>query len=164
MEAGEIDKVKTEAIKAVEDKYAPVLAERDSLRGELYQEKVGGNFARSKFIAEKVAVPVDMVQAFFGHAFKVEDGKVVAYGSDGNKVFSRSRPGEVADFDEALSSLIDQYPQRDSILKGTGAQGAGSRGAGAASGGQKTLSRAQLASLSPSEQMAAVKGGAQIID
>ena len=66
-----------------------------------------------------------MVQATFGKAFKIEEGKVVAYDANGNKIFSQSRPGELAEFDEALEALVDAYPHKDHILKPTGAQGSG---------------------------------------
>jgi hypothetical protein len=164
VDAGEIERVKAEAIKAVEDKYAPVVKERDTFRDSLYQEKVGGSFARSQLISEKLAIPADLVQARFGGAFKVEDGNVVAFGQDGNKIYSRARPGEVATFDEALEFLIDQYPYKDSILKGTGAAGTGSKGSGGAATGQKQLNREQFGSLSPSEQMSFVKGGGSLTD
>ena len=78
-----------------------------------------------------------MVQARFGSAFKVEDGKIVAYDNAGNKIFSRSRPGELADFDEALETLVDQYPYKDQILKGSGASGGGAQQGGGSGGQQK---------------------------
>src|SRR6185369_15152564 len=94
-------------------------------------EKIGGLFKGSKFIAEKIAIPADIVQARFGSDFKIEDaGKVVAYDSSGNKIFSRTKPGEPADFDEALEMLIEQYPRRDDILKGSGHSGDGARNGG----------------------------------
>lgn len=126
VDAGEVDKVKAEAIKAVEDKYAPVVAELSQLKGELHEEKIGGSFARSPFIKEKIAIPVDMVKARFGNNFEIKDGKIVAYDSAKNPIFSRSKPGEHAEFDEALEILVDQYPEREQILKGTGANGTGS--------------------------------------
>lgn len=125
VDAGEVDKVKQEAIKAVRAEYEPVVLERDTLKESLFAEKIGGSFARSKFITDKIAVPADMIQATFGKAFKIEDGKIVAYGQNGEKVFSRARPGELADFDEALESLVDQYPHKTHILKGSGANGGG---------------------------------------
>lgn len=137
IDAGQSDKAVSEAIKAVEAKYAPIVAERDTLKNDLYGEKVGGAFARSKLIADKLAIPADLVQARFGQQFKIEDGKTVAYDSHGNKIFSRARPGEVADFDEALEALIDQYPYRDTILKSSGASGGGSQGGGSGTGAAK---------------------------
>lgn len=156
IEAGKVEEIKTAAIKAVEEQYKPYKERAESLEGQLYAEKIGGAFARSKFIADKVAVPVDMVQATFGKAFKIEDGKVVAYDGNGNKVFSRARPGELADFDEALEVLVDGYSHKASILKGSGSQGGGA-GGGGGGGGKKTMTRAAFSALDPAAQMAAAK-------
>jgi hypothetical protein len=135
VDAGEVERVKAEAIKAVEQQYAPTVKRAEELERELYGERIGGSFSRSKFIAEKAAIPSDFVQAKFGSNFKMEDGKVVAYDQSGNKIFSRTRPGEVADFDEALETLVNAHPSRDAILKGTGATGMGTR-SGAPGGAQ----------------------------
>ena len=138
VDAGEVEKVKAEAIKAVEEKYAPIVQERDRYQAQLHQELIGGGFSRSKFIQDNIAVPVDMIQATFGQNFKIEEGKVVAYGADGQKIFSRARPGEVADFDEALETLVGGYQYKDSILKGSQANGGGFQGGGQ-SGAKKSL-------------------------
>lgn len=164
VDAGEVEKVRAEAIKAVEDKYAPIVAERDSLNAALVTEKVGGSFDRSKFINDKLAIPSDLVRARFGEQFKVEGGEVVAYDKAGNKLFSRSNPGEVAKFDEALELLVDSYPYRDQILKSSGASGGGASGGGAAAGGAQKISRAQFEALPPAKQMEHVKAGAPISD
>ncbi len=125
VDAGEIEKVKGEISKAFQTQLDEANTKAQTFEQQLYAEKIGGSFARSQFIAEKMAVPADMVQATFGSNFKIEEGKVVAYDAQGQKVFSRSRPGELADFNEALETLVSQYPHRDHILKGTGAQGTG---------------------------------------
>ena len=139
VDAGEIEKVKAEAIKAVEDKYAPIVQERDAFQSQLHNELIGGGFARSKFIQDNIAVPVDMIQATFGKNFQIENGKVVAVGADGQKIYSRARPGEVADFDEALESLVGGYPHKDSILKGGQGSGGGFQGDGGNKSGPKSL-------------------------
>lgn len=157
VDAGEVEKVKDEAIKAVEAKYAPIIQERDQLKTDLYGEKIGGSFARSKFIADKIAIPADLVQARFGQNFEIKDGKIVAKDSHGNPIFSRSRPGEHADFEEALETLVDQYPQKDSILKGTGNQGDGARhNNGGGGGGGKSMTREAFNKLDPAAQMKAM--------
>ncbi|HUB90959.1 MAG TPA: DUF6651 domain-containing protein [Dyella sp.] len=165
VDAGDVERVKAEAIKAVEDKYAPIVKERDKLQASLVSEKIGGSFARSKLIADKLAIPADLVQARFGEHFKLEGENVVAYDKSGNKLFSRSNPGELAAFDEALEMIVEQYPYRDSILKGTGASGGGAQNnnPGGASG-NKSIPRAQFEKLDPSAQMAHVKGGGAITD
>lgn len=144
--AGKVEEIKTAAKRAAEEQVAAAAkaaaerekalqADLEKLQGQLHNELIGGNFSRSKFISEKFAIPADLVQARFGQAFRVEDGKVVAYDQAGNKIFSRSRAGEVADFDEALETLVDQYPYKDSILKGSGQSGSGANGGGG--GGDK---------------------------
>lgn len=164
LSAGKVEEIKAAAQRAAQEqvaaaskahaeKLASTEAERNKLIAELYAEKIGGSFNRSKFIAEKVAIPADLMQARFGAAFKVEDGKPVAYDASGNKIYSRSRPGDLADFDEALEFLVEQYPNRDHILKGSGANGGGAQGGGNG-GGKKVLNRAQFAQLSPAEQSA----------
>lgn len=164
VDAGEVDKIRAEAIKAVEEKYAPIVSERDGLLKSLVDEKVGGSFARSKMIADKLAIPADLVQARFGEAFKVEGNDVVAYDKSGNKLFSRSNPGEVAKFDEALEILIDQYPYRDSILKSTGASGGGATGGSGSGSGGKTMTRAAFDALPPAKQAEVARSGTTFTD
>lgn len=130
VDAGEIEKVKAEISKAFQLQLDEVTSKAQTLEQQLYAEKIGGSFSRSKFIADKLAVPADMVQATFGQNLKVEDGKVVAYDAQGQKIFSRARPGELADFDEAIETLVSQYPHRDHILKSSGANGGGAQNGG----------------------------------
>src|SRR5262249_16838638 len=64
-----------------------------------------------------------------------EDGRVVGYHPDGSKIYSRAKMGtELADFDEALETLIDAHPDKAHILKGDGQSGGGADGGG---GGRK---------------------------
>ena len=163
IDAGEVDKVRSEAqkafdlrLKAVEESHQPVIKERDTLKNALVQEKVGGSFARSKFITERLAIPVDLVQARFGQAFRLENDAVVAYDSKGNQIFSRSKPGQIAEFDEALEILVDSYPYKENILKGSGASGGGAQGGGGA-GGKRTVTRTQFNAMDPATQAATAK-------
>lgn len=147
--AGKVEEIKAAAKKAAEEQVAAANKahaeeltrtkhERDTALGQLYAELIGGSFNRSKFVQERFAIPTDMVQSKFGAAFKVEDGKIVAYDAAGNKIYSRTRHGEIADFDEAIETLVDAYPHKDQILKASGASGGGSPGnSGAGAGTQK---------------------------
>lgn len=165
VEAGKVEEIKAAAIKAVEDKYAPVVAERDALQGQLHGEKIGGSFARSKFIADKIAVPADIIESRFGKNFKLEDGKVVAYDASGNKLYSKANPGNDADFDEALELLVDQYPYKDSILKGTGGSGTGKQpGQGGQGNGAKTITRSEFDKLGAVDRAAKMKDGFTLTD
>lgn len=164
VDAGEVERVKAEAIKAVEEKYAPTVKRVGELEQQLHGEVIGGAFARSKMIADKFAIPADMVQARFGQHFKMESGKMVATDANGNKIFSPARPGELADFDEALGVLVEQYPYKANILKGAQASGGGaSGGQGGQGGGKRTLTRAQFDAL-PAADKAKAAAEATITD
>lgn len=136
VQAGKVEEIKAAAQKAAQEQlvaakkaYASETKARDEaiakLTATLNQELIGGSFNRSTLIADKFAIPADLVQAKFGNAFKVEEGKIVAYDSAGNRILSRSRVGEPADFEEALETLVDQYPHKDQILKGDTKSGSG---------------------------------------
>lgn len=125
IDAGEVEKVKAEVTKAMQSKIDELQNAVQEKEGILTKELIGGRFARSKFIADKMAIPHDLVEARFGQNFKIEDGQVVAYDQHGNKVYSQDRPGELAEFDEALNTLVSQYPYKDSILKGSDISGSG---------------------------------------
>lgn len=142
--------------------------ERDQYRNSLFDEKVGGAFSRSKFITDRTTTPPDMLRAMFGGNFKVEDGKIVPYGADGNKIYSRTRAGEVADFEEGIEFLIDAYPHKSSIYKGTGNSGSGAGhaaggGGGGGQGGKPQMTRQAFEALGPAEKGAAVRSH-QIVD
>ncbi|HFL2187586.1 TPA: DUF6651 domain-containing protein [Pseudomonas putida] len=153
VDAGEIEKVKGEISKAFQTQLDDANTKAQGFEQQLYAEKIGGSFARSQFIADKMAVPADMVQATFGSNFKIEEGKVVAYDAQGQKVFSRSRPGELADFNEALETLVSQYPHRDHILKSSGANGGGAPNGG----GQQKTTKGNFGG-SKAERLEAIKG------
>lgn len=125
IDAGEVEKVKSEMAKSYEDKLAEANGKAEQFQQQLYQEVIGGAFARSKLIADKTTLPVDVAQAFFGKHFSYEDGKIVAKDSAGEPIYSRSTPGELASFDEAMETLINTYPNKDSILRSSGSSGSG---------------------------------------
>jgi len=165
VDAGEIEKVKEEISKAYKGQIDEATTKNATLEKQLYEEKIGGEFSRSKFIGEKLAIPADLVQSKFGAAFKVEDGKTIAYDQHGQKIYSRTRPGEIADFDEAIETLVEQYPHRDHILKGSGANGSGAPNNGGNGGqGKKSISRSQFDALDPMGKHAHVSAGGEVTD
>ncbi|MFZ5669120.1 MAG: DUF6651 domain-containing protein [Pseudomonadota bacterium] len=153
--AGKVEEIKRAAVLAAEEQVKAaklaaeeqiknITGERDTLKTQLDTALIGGSFSNSKFVSEKVAVPRHMLQSTYGQNFKVEDGKVVPYDAAGNKLFSRARPGEVADFDEALELLIGADPFKDHILKGqVGAGGGANNGGGGNNGGKRSVTRAE---------------------
>jgi hypothetical protein len=134
VDAGEIERARAEAAQAAEARYQPVVQERDALHGELVKARIGGQF-------------------------RIEDSQVVAFDGAGNRIASPANPGEPASFDEALAIIVQNYPYRDSILKGTGASGSGAQGGGARGEGRH-VSRAQFLALSPAGQAAVARDAA----
>jgi hypothetical protein len=173
--AGKVQEIKDAAAKAAKEQVeaaAKASGERikaletdnAKLTSDLYGEKVGGQFSRSKFVTEKVAVPSDMLQAMFGSRFKVEDGKVVGYDAAGNKLYSRAKPGELADFDEALETMVDSYSHRDTILKGTGHSGSGAREPNGGGAGGKTITRREFDGMDAAGKAKVMADKVQLVD
>lgn len=169
IEAGEVDKVKAEAIKAVEEKYRPFVSKAEKLESQIASMLMTNSFRGSKFATEKFAAKgqagADVAQALFGGRFKPEGDKLVGFDASGNKLFSRSRPGELADFDEALEMIVDAYPHKEHILASNGASGGGAGGSkGGAAAGNKTVTRAQFDAMGQGERMAFSKAGGVVTD
>jgi hypothetical protein len=161
VKAGEVEVIKNQAKKTAEEQVAAEARrsaeriknaekERDHFKGMFTSEKIGRVFSGSKFIADKCTLPAPIMQAQFGNNFRVEDGRVVAYDGD-QKIFSRTKPGDIADPDEALEILVDGFAYRDSILKGTGSSGSGAR-PGTNAAGQRQMSRKEFDALSPGQK------------
>lgn len=153
VDAGEVERLKADILRGAEESWAPKYqAEKD--RGDkyeklLYQEMIGGSFARSPFVTEKMAIPPDIVQAAFGSHFKVEDGRVVVYGTTGERMMSRIKIGEPAGFDEGLEALVSKHPHRDTLLKSEMKPGGGA--GNSPGGGLGVGSRSQMTPRQKSE-------------
>jgi flavin-binding protein dodecin len=152
IDAGEVDKVRKE----IGDQFSTQLAEKDaainSANDTIAKLNVAKVFDGSEFVRERVAVPRDMFQSTFEKNFKFEDGKVVAYGRDGNKLLSKKAAGEYADADEALELLVEMHPQKDAIIKAQQGGGTGNGGGGGNRGGGRVIRRAEFDALTPTQQ------------
>lgn len=163
IDAGQVDQVKAEITKNFQQQLDEEKQRSQMLETQLYDSMIGGSFAGSKYIADKIAIPADLLQVRFGQAFKVEEGKIVAYDASGNKIYSRAKPGELAQFDEALEFLVENYPQKDYILKASGNNGGGSRPT-QHDIGQKTMKRSAFDALDVAGKQNALKDGITIVD
>ena len=152
--AGKVEEIKTAAAKAAQEQVAAAAkasaTREQELTGmlekrtaELNAHMIGGSFAGSKLLTDdkhptRLAIPAEMAKAYFGGNFKVEDGKMVPYDANGNKIYSPTRPGEVADFDEGLDALVRACPFKDQIIRASGASGGGAQQRDVPNDGQKT--------------------------
>jgi hypothetical protein len=112
--------------------------------------KVAHVFAHSAWARENLSIPSEMAQAQFGSAFRQERGALVAYDENGEKLYSRRRPGEVADPEEAIELLVARYPHRDRITK---APATTSPSTPAQPQGGKAMSRAAFEAMTPRQRM-----------
>jgi hypothetical protein len=165
IDVGEVEKVKAQISEANDARFASfqkatneklsalekMLAEKEDL---LNREMIGGRFKGSKFISDSLIIPADIAEAMFGRNFKIKDGKVVAVGHDGGELYSRVKTGDPADFEEAMSILVDGYPNKAAILKGSNASGGGSQSGGRSGDGSNT---SKLMAMSPEERLTAAR-------
>jgi len=152
------------ATRAAVEKERTLTEQNAKLTQDLNNHIVGGSFAGSKFIADKLAIPADIAQKVFGDRFKVDGGKLVALDANGNPLFSATRHGEHANFEEAIEVMVGQYCNKDMILKGSGASGGGAQPGGKTADGKKTITRAAFDTMSPQDKQSAMKEGAVVTD
>ncbi|NUM72752.1 hypothetical protein HUU40_00180 [candidate division KSB1 bacterium] len=168
IDAGEVDKVRNE----IKSTYETQLNETKGTITKL-QDRINGMitdsaFSASPYIRENIAVPVEMFRGAFGKFFKIENEQLQAFDAAGNRLMSKKKIGEYADFDEAVELLVESYPQKDAILKAPDQRGTNSNGNGGQRGGGRTLKRSDFEKLDAAKQyefsVAVRKGEARLID
>lgn len=125
-------------IKMGEDKEA--LLGKDAT---IYNLMVSSRFATSPFFTgsdPKTNLPADIAETYYGKQYKVEDDgkgrlRVTGYRLNGNAIYSRKNPGELAGFNESLEEIINESQHKDTILRTTG----GGSGATGGDGGNRGL-------------------------
>lgn len=151
---GEAEKLRND----VKAQFEGTLSEKDkaieAANQKLVDLQLGLAFNGSKFIGDKLAIPADIVRATFGSKFKVDaNGNITAVASDGNPIMSKKNIGNVADFEEALEMIVENYPHKDAIMKGNNHQGSNNGGGGGNNNaGKKTYRRDEFAQLTPARQ------------
>ena len=120
---------------------------------------IRGAFDRSEFIKDQTVLPSEIAYNTFGKHFKIdaEQGelKVFALGHDGEKIFSMAKPGEYASPEEAIELLINQYPQKDSILRAN--NGGSGAGGNTNVGSSERAKQAALKAMNPTERLNALR-------
>jgi len=174
VDAGKIEQIKLETIAAkdteinqIKTEFSTVITEKDkaleAANSQIRDLMVGAQFRQHPYFVgigeqpPRTLLPPDIAETYFGKQFKVEAGKngnvmVVGYDSRGNQIYSRKKPGELADFDEAIVRIVDEYPQKDQILRG-GKGGSGGEG-GSGGGARKTGIDAEIAKMEEAHKKA----------
>lgn len=148
IDAGEVDRVTAEIKATFTTQITELQKVNEGLTGQLDNMRVDSIFDGSEFVKDRVAVPADMFKDSFRRFFKVKDGKIEAYDKAGNRVMSKAKVGDYADASEALEILVEQHPQKDTILKASTESGGGNGGGGGGRGGKRTMTRKAFEELS----------------
>jgi hypothetical protein len=119
---------------------------------------IGKHFEASR-VMDKLNIPAGMAAAFFGDSFQIQGGKLVAVNKDGIQLYSTTRHGELANFDEALSQLVDRYPSKAKILREPSNSGAT---AGQQAGAGSTINRAQFDAMPHADRAKFFANGGRI--
>lgn len=120
-------------------------------------------FMASKFIAEHSQMPAGALRPIFGDRFQLENGRLVGTDDNGNKLWSRQRPGELAGFDEAIEMMVGQYQHREFILKGQQERAAPQPAPQDQRAGN-SVPRAVFERMSPHQAMAHIQAGGKVHD
>lgn len=110
-------------------------------------------------VMASLKIPHDVAAAFFGDAFRIEGGKLVALEKSGIQMYSGTRHGEVATFDEALKQLVDRYPSKHMILRSDGAAPAAQQAQG-----ESYVTRAQFDAMPQATRAKFFREGGRVGD
>jgi len=176
VDAGEVETLKAKILSQAKDDmeslkkaYDTKLQEQGTLLGSkdetIHRLMLGNKFATTK-IMDKLTIPPDIAQDYFGKNFKVEsiNGVLTTVGYLGeHKINSKERPGEIATFDEAFQTILENYPMKDRIMKETGGGSGAAGGSGhGVTGNVVTLSAQQMRELPQADYERIKKEGKQI--
>jgi hypothetical protein len=167
VDAGKVEQIKSamkdahaQELKDVKTSYEAKIEElataNSAKDGTIYNLMVSAKFASSPYFTgteqnpPKTLLPPEIAETYFGKQFKVEQGNnggltVIGYDANGNQLYSRKRPGELADFDEAMDQIISAYPGRDGIMRAAkaGSGAGGGQGGGVGTQGEMEKLQAQ---------------------
>ena len=176
IQAGKVDEVKAnmklahdeekvnmkKAFDEENKKSEAILIQKD---GVIFELMVTSKFAQSPLFSGDKSItilPPEIAAKYFGHQFKVEKDDadnltVVGYHMNGTQVYSRSQPGELAGFEEAIKEIIDEYPMKESIMR-AGFSGSGGQGGGDGQGENEleTLKKAYAEAIKNGQTQTAI--------
>jgi len=157
VQAGEVEKIKEQALAAQETTKQKLLSEfakvESGLKDELAKKDaairtllISNQFAQHDLFAgqePRTVLPPDIAEQYFGRYFDVDDDlNVIARDAKGETLLSREpgRIGEPADFSEAMEMIFNTYPGKERLLK-AGPSGSGAGGGSDAGGGTSAASQ-----------------------
>jgi len=129
-----------EAYSQIESTYGETIASKDQ---QIRNLMVTSKFASSPLFSgtdPKTILLPDVAESHFGKNFVVKENPktkklgLIAYYDNGDEVYSHIKPGELAEFDEAMEAIFDAYPGRDRLLRSAKRGSSSSDGTGEGDG------------------------------
>lgn len=165
--AADVERAKEEAKRGLTEQLTAAKTATEKLLAGIASDKISLAFAGSEFVKTQLNILPDMAQATFGANYKFENDRITPLDAKGNPIYSKSNPGDVASFEESIAILVDVYPGRDRIMKGSGHSGSG-EGELDVQDGKRTIKREAFDKLPIGEQStmaeAAAKKELRIVD
>jgi len=122
-----------DAFKEKEESFGTRLSKKDTQIRDLM---VNNKFATHPLFSgtkPKTNVLPAMAVDHFGKQFKIEENEktgelsLIGHYANGDIVYSKENPGDIAEFREAMNLIFEAHPDKDAMIRG-GAPGTGSRG------------------------------------
>ena len=118
---------------------------------------LGEHFKNSPVMAG-LKLPADVAASFFGDSFRIDGGKLMAVDKHGIQLYSPTRHGEAADFNEAFAQLVDGYEKKGMIQREPSTAAPGPT-QGQQDGVGTFITRDQFDSLPPASRAKYMAGG-----
>lgn len=165
IDAGEVDKVREQVKKSVEASYQPLVEENTLLKGQIRSARADAAFANSAYIKDNIGVPLDMFRGLFEkHVELDKEGGLVVKDTAGNPIYSTTNHGQLATFDEGMAFLVNAYPHKASILRGSNNNGTGTEAPTNRGNGAKTIRAAEWEKMDHTTRMAKAKEGYRVVE
>lgn len=169
VEAGKIDELVAERLRAAQEEWGgkekTLASERDELARTLDEILIEKAFAGSKVLDDYFPT-WSLLAPVFESQLAREGKQLVGYRDAAKKerIYSATKPGELAQGDELLAALLKSHPDHDKWRKGANAQGTGATGNTGGAGGAKTMTVDQFNALDPQKRMDFInKEGGQVV-
>jgi hypothetical protein len=180
MKADKVEKLKSDMTESYNNKleqhknsFNEALATKDGVikkkDSQIHGLLVSNNFAIHPLFGgsnPKTKLTPELAEAYFGKYFRLEENStgelnLVPYHDPGkfeNPVYSRENPGDIATFSEAMETIWDKFPSKDSLMT---ASSSGS-GSGGGTGDDVDIDDTDLSSLKSAHKKALKDGNAKM--
>lgn len=135
----DIEGVKTGLQKVFDENLKKKDDEIKILNETLYTEKISSKFAKSDALKDTIFDETrEVAESHFSKHFSLDEkGNVVGKIGD-NVIYSKEKPGELANFDECMKAIISNHPAKDKFMKPSGQKGSGGFVPGSGGDGEKS--------------------------